>query len=314
MGGRAGVILPLLALGAVGVATGGFGLAGAGAAAAEGAGAAAAAGAGAAEGLAAGTAAGELAAGAGAEILAGGAGADLLASDVVLSAAADNALYGSLASQAGMTGTELASAMTAQSMANVAPMVTTGVTDAAGLSIGGVMPAAPEAASGGFFTDLLGGPLIGSAKEGAVLGYGEAAGLGLTGAKAVGSAGQAAALASQQEAQLELQRKEAELAISERELASQQRLRKVLASQTVMFGALGVDPTTGSPAALASQAEADAENDMMSVRTDAYTTAAAVGLKRSGLRQARRGAMVGGLIDFGEGAWNVANYRRRIGA
>lgn len=236
------IILPALAIGGLAVATGGFGLFGAGAAAEA--------------GTAAALGAGEAAAATGIE--------------AASMAAMENAVtvYG---------GETLAS--------------------------GALIPTT-EAASSGFFSGL-----VGKAGSGALLSYGEAAGLGLSGVGSVASGMSASAQADADMAALETQRLGIELETTNREVQSQSALARTLASQQVVLGAQGRDAGNPTSLRLASAAQADAESGLLSTQSDYASSMAQLGQATRQAGAAKRGAMVGSLLSLGRDGWSILSRR-----
>jgi len=302
------IILPVLAIGGLAAATGGFGLFGA-----SGAGAAA-------SGAGAGAAAGGAGAGAGAA--AAGATAASAAEGAALTAGIGSA--GSTG--AFVSGAELASLGAPAGFAgSVAPVAGVSVAPAGGgavmaelgMTTGGFSTAAPgmmpigaaaAESSPGLFSSI-----IGKAGSGALLTYGEAAGLGVSGVGAAVNAANAAAQAKSQQDALELQRLAAELDATNREVDSQQALAKALSSQMVVLNAQGRDPSAPTPLRLASAAESEARSQILSARAGAAANAASHSLLSSQVRRSRTGAMAGSLLQLGRDGWSVFNGRSLIG-
>lgn len=314
MGGKSSAGVALLALGAaLAVTTGGAGLAGL--AAAEGA-AGGVAAAGAAEGLVAGTAAME--AGAVATTAAEVAtGAEVLAAGTEVASTVET---GAEIVSAATTGADVAATgfaemvPSAMSSAVEAPL---GVeTSAANLGTN-VMESGFDTGLlhdyQGFFTENFGGPLVGAEKSGSILSYSEAGGMALSGMSAGINAMSSAANAKTQRQQMELQAKQVEAQTTARELQSQQRLRDVLAKQNLMFGEVGIDPSSGSALNLANAAAAAADSEISMANLEGGLNRQALTLGAGQSKKSKQGAYLGGVLDFGQDLWSVRSYRRRIG-
>ncbi|OAN50696.1 hypothetical protein [Magnetospirillum moscoviense] len=333
MGKNAGAtILPLLAIGGLAIATGGFGLAGA--AAAEGM----AGGMAAAEGLAgtltvADTAllATETMTVADTALLAGEtmtvADSAALAGQTMAgasSAAPLTAGIGTTAPGAFVSGSELAAlgapqgmlASTAPAAVSTAPaaigttaptatVATMGPTSAAAP---GMMPVVPAAPSSSLFPSLIGG-----SGSGALLTYGEAAGLGVSAASSAMQASNAQASAEAQQAALEQQRLATELDAETRARDNEDNLRGVLAAQSVMFGARGASQGGQTAARLVASAVGDANDQGDVIAAEELAMRADNGLRRAALRRSAKGELFGSGLQFGRDAWSVLSGRRAIG-
>jgi len=167
------------------------------------------------------------------------------------------------------------------------PMTTT-----AALQAGTTAATAAPAASGGFFSSLIG-------PEG-IFAYKDAAMLGLTGAGQVMSgmanAGAMAYQAGIQENAMKLQAAEDAVNLAEAEKDSQRRLREVLATQEVFYGATGTAASSGSALQAAEAAKRKADDELSLFATERQVAAANPYQRR---RVNRTGMFAGSLLDFG---------------
>tara|TARA_R110002073_G_scaffold22587_19_gene78050 strand:+ start:1787 stop:2641 length:855 start_codon:yes stop_codon:yes gene_type:complete len=280
MGGKAKTIVPLIALAAVGIATGGFGLA---------AGGAAAAGA--------------------------GAGAGAVGATTALPAAA---LVGGAAQGAGAVtaATTAATAATTAGSALTAGSLVGGAAQGAGLAAGYAIPAvgpgavsagltAGTAAQTGFFASLSTLDKIGLGFKGL-----SAAGSGATALST--SNAQKAAIAAQ-ENENKLITSEDKLSLANQSLENTKRLRGVLAAQQVQAASQGV----AASAQLADAAFADAQSgdDILGSRQAVLDGRASVASDAFSARSrlaGRRGAgqAVGSLLDFSSATARTVRGRR----
>ncbi|MBE0531857.1 MAG: hypothetical protein IH626_13585 [Rhodospirillales bacterium] len=139
-----------------------------------------------------------------------------------------------------------------------------------------------------------------------------AAGLvsGISGAAANAQA-QKQALAFQAE-QRRVQQLTDKLNITQQEAAVQKNLRRVLAAQTVLYNAQGIDPSAGSPFAMQEGAYQEAQDDLDVLATrrriadigDSWN-AAALSSQRRAVNTGLGRSITGSLLNFGKGAISV---------
>ncbi len=241
---------------------------------------------------------------------AGSAGTGAAAATTGAAAATTTATAGGLtATQAGLFAGANATAMGS---------ATAGLTAAQAATFAPAL--APSfAAETGFFASL--------GKEFAAMSTLDKFGMGLKGVAAAGSIGgtmmnaeaQKAAIAFQ-ENELKLSQSADGLEISEAELDSQKRLRRVLSAQGNFFSSTGISGSEGSAARLADAAygEADAEMDLLQAKRDlsksgARNVGASFALQRRRAVIGSAGGAFGSLLDFGGDALGSIERRRGLG-